>query len=565
MSKKIKIVGGVAGGASVAARARRLDETAEITMFERGPHVSFSNCALPFHLSGIIENSDDLVLMDPETFKYQYNIDARVHNEVLGINKEHKTISVKDVLTGDVYEEAYDVLVLSPGAKPVRPRSIKGIDMGHVFSVRNVPDIASIQTYVENNNIENIVVVGGGFIGLEVMENFKLVDKNVTLVEAANQVMMPLDEDMAQIVHREIHDKGVNLILSDCVVEITKDKVILQSGKEIDAKLVVMAIGVTPETDLAKEAGLELGETGSILVNQHFQTSDPNIYAVGDAIEVYNRLTRKKTRLTMAGPAQRQARAAADHMFGRIVQNRGVIGSGVLQVFDYAVASTGLNERMCLENHIDYRHVYIIPNDKVGLMPDANNLFFKLIFEYPTGKILGAQAIGKGNADKRIDVIATMISMEGTIYDLADLELAYSPSYGTAKDVVNMAALVAINILNEEYNQVPVSQVRNLVESGAVIVDVREEDEFEAGHLVNSINIPLSQFRDRLDEIPKDQPVYLHCRSGQRSYNMTRALLQRGYTEVYNISGSFLGISEYEYYTDQVTGRDKIVTAYNFN
>lgn len=565
MSKKIKIVGGVAGGASVATRARRLDETAEITMFERGPHVSFSNCALPFHLSGIIENSDDLVLMDPETFKYQYNIDARVHNEVVGINKEDKTISVKDVLTGDVYEEAYDVLVLSPGAKPVRPSSIKGIDMSHVFSVRNVPDIASIQTYVENNNIEDIVVVGGGFIGLEVMENFKLVDKNVTLVEAANQVMMPLDEDMAQIVHREIHDKGVNLILSDCVVEITKDKVLLQSGKEIDAKLIVMAIGVTPETDLAKEAGLELGETGSILVNQHFQTSDPNIYAVGDAIEVYNRLTRKKTRLTMAGPAQRQARAAADHMFGRIVQNRGVIGSGVLQVFDYAVASTGLNERMCLENQIDYRQVYIIPNDKVGLMPDANNLFFKLIFEYPTGKILGAQAIGKGNADKRIDVIATMISMEGTIYDLADLELAYSPSYGTAKDVVNMAALVAINILNEEYNQVPVSQVRSLVESGAVIVDVREEDEFKAGHLVNSINIPLSQFRERLDEIPKDKPVYLHCRSGQRSYNMTRALLQRGYTEVYNISGSFLGISEYEYYTDQVTGRDKIVTAYNFN
>ena len=565
MSKKIKIVGGVAGGASVATRARRLDETAEITMFERGPHVSFSNCALPFHLSGIIENSDDLVLMDPETFKYQYNIDARVHNEVVGINKEDKTISVNDVLTGDVYEEAYDVLVLSPGAKPVRPSSIKGIDMSHVFSVRNVPDIASIQTYVENNNIEDIVVVGGGFIGLEVMENFKLVDKNVTLVEAANQVMMPLDEDMAQIVHREIHDKGVNLILSDCVVEITKDKVLLQSGKEIDAKLIVMAIGVTPETDLAKEAGLELGETGSILVNQHFQTSDPNIYAVGDAIEVYNRLTRKKTRLTMAGPAQRQARAAADHMFGRIVQNRGVIGSGVLQVFDYAVASTGLNERMCLENQIDYRQVYIIPNDKVGLMPDANNLFFKLIFEYPTGKILGAQAIGKGNADKRIDVIATMISMEGTIYDLADLELAYSPSYGTAKDVVNMAALVAINILNEEYNQVPVSQVRSLVESGAVIVDVREEDEFKAGHLVNSINIPLSQFRERLDEIPKDKPVYLHCRSGQRSYNMTRALLQRGYTEVYNISGSFLGISEYEYYTDQVTGRDKIVTAYNFN
>lgn len=564
MSKKIRIVGGVAGGASVAARARRLDEFAQITMYERGPHVSFSNCALPFHLSGIIEKSDDLVLMDPEQFKYQYDIDARVNNEVVGIDKEKKTITIKNILTGEVYEDDYDVLVLSPGAKPIRPKSIKGIDSKHVFSVRNVPDIASIQTYVENNNIEDIVVVGGGFIGLEVMENFKLADKNVTLVEAMDQVMTSLDHDMAQIVHRKIHDKGVNLVLSDSVVEITDNKVILNSGKEIDAKLVIMAIGVAPETDLAEKAGIELGETGSIKVNQHYQTSDPSIYAVGDAIEVFHKLTGKQTRLTMAGPAQRQARAAADHMFGRIVQNRGVIGSGVLQVFDYAVASTGLSERCCIDNNIDYRQVYIIPNDKVGLMPDANNLFFKLVFEYPTGRILGAQAIGKGNADKRIDVVATMITMNGTIYDLADLELAYSPSYGTAKDVVNMAALVAINILNEEYGQVAVSEVRPLVESGAVIVDVREEDEFEEGHLVNSINIPLSQFRERLHEIPKDKPVYLHCRSGQRSYNMTRALLQRGYKEVYNISGSFLGISEHEYYTDQVTGRDKIVTKYNF-
>ncbi len=565
MRKKIKIVGGVAGGASVAARIRRLDEFAEVTMFERGPHVSFSNCALPFHLSGIVENSDDLVLMDPAQFSNQYNIDARVNHEVTKINKADKTIEVKNVLTKETHIEAYDVLVLSPGAKPIRPKSIKGIDKGHVFSVRNVPDIASIQSYVEQNSVNDIVVVGGGFIGLEVMENFRHVNKNVTLVEAYSQVMTSLDDDMAQIVHREIHDKGVNLILEDSVVEITDSKVILSSGKEIDAELVIMAIGVTPETDLAVEAGLDLGETGSIKVNQHYQTSDKNIYAVGDAIEVYHKILRKKTRLTMAGPAQKQARAAADHIYGRIVQNKGVIGSSVLQVFDLAVASTGLNERDCVKHGIDHNQVYIIPNDKVGLMPDANNLFFKLVFENTSGKILGAQAIGKGNADKRIDIIATLISMEGTIYDLQDLELAYSPTYSTAKDVTNMAALVAVNILHEEYLQVRVSDVRALVESSAYIVDVREEDEYAQGHLVGSVNIPLSQFRDRLDELPKDKAIYLHCRSGQRSYNMTRALTQRGFKEVYNISGSFLGISNYEYFKDQVTGRNKIVTGYNFN
>lgn len=565
MTKKIRIVGGVAGGASVAARARRLDEFAEITMYERGPHVSFSNCALPFHLSGIVESSEDLVLMNPEQFAQQYNINASVNQEVVSINKEEKTITVKNVLNGEVTIDDYDVLVLSPGAKPIRPASIKGINKKHVFSVRNVPDIASIQTYVETNNVKDIVVVGGGFIGLEVMENFKLVNKNVTLVEAYSQVMTSLDDDMAQIVHREIHDKGVNLVLDDSVVEITDTEVILKSGKTIEAELVIMAIGVTPETDLAKDAGLEIGETGSIKVNQHYQTSDSSIYAVGDAIEVYHKILRKKTRLTMAGPAQKQARAAADHIYGRIVQNKGVIGSSVLQVFDLTVATTGLNERECMANGIDHKQVYIIPNDKVGLMPDANNLFFKLVFESTTGKVLGAQAIGLGNADKRIDIIATLISMEGTIYDLQDLELAYSPTYSTAKDVTNMAALVAVNVLHEEYHQVPVSKVRELVESKAYIVDVREAQEYEEGHLVGSVNIPLSEFRNRLDELPKDRPIYLHCRSGQRSYNMTRALLQHGYKEVFNISGSFLGISNYEYFRDQVTGRDKIVTAYNFN
>lgn len=565
MNKKIKIVGGVAGGASVAARVRRLDEFAEVTMFERGPHVSFSNCALPFHLSGIVENSDDLVLMHPKQFAAQYNIDAQVNREVVSINKEDKTIEVLNVLTGEKTKEDYDVLVLSPGAKAILPKSIVGIDKKHVFSIRNVPDIANIKNYSDDNQVQNIVVVGGGFIGLEVMENFKLAGKNVTLVEAASQVMTSLDDDMAQTVHKQIIDQGVELILDDSVTEITDTNVVLKSGRTIEAGLVVMAIGVLPETDLAVQAGLELGKSGAIKVNHNYQTSDPSIYAVGDAIEVYHKILRKPARLTMAGPAQRQARDAANHMYGNTVQRRGVIGSSILQVFDYAVGSTGINEKQCLEAGIDYRYSYIIPNDKVGLIPDAKVLFFKLLFAYPTGEILGAQAIGEGNVDKRIDIIASLITMNATIHDLADLELAYSPTYSTAKDVTNMAALVGLNILNEEYKQVSVSEVRDLVESGAFIIDAREVPEYNRGHLNGAVNIPLSEFRNRLEEIPTDVPVYIHCRSAQRSYNMTRALLQRGFDNVVNISGSYLGISVYEYYHDVVLKRDKIVTEYNFN
>ncbi|QIK58033.1 FAD-dependent oxidoreductase [Erysipelothrix sp. HDW6A] len=565
MSNRVLIIGGVAGGASAAARVRRLDEHAEIVMFERGPYVSFSNCALPFHLSGIVENSDDLVLMTPWEFEHQYNIEARVNSEVIKINRADKTVDVKNCLTGEVTQERYDELVLSPGANAIMPRSITGIDSEHVFSVRNVPDIAKIKKYIDDNSVEDIVVVGAGFIGLEVAENLRIAGKNVTIVEAAPQVLTLLDYDMAQTLHHEIMKHGVDLIVSDSVTEITDNEVILNSGKHVSAKAVVMAIGVTPEVSLAKDADLELGVTGGIKVNHHYQTNDPHIYAVGDAIEVTHFITKKPTRLTLAGPAQRQARAAAGHMYGKTYRNKGVIGSSVVQCFDLNVATTGLNSLQCEKEGIDHRIVYVIPGDKVGLMPDSNPLFFKLIIAYPSGQILGAQALGKGAADKRIDVIATMITMNGNLEDLAELELSYSPMYSTAKDVVNHAALVGLNLLNGDYKQVEVSEVRGLVESGAFIIDAREPDEYAEGHLVTSVNIPLSQFRGRLNEIPKDQPVYVHCRSAQRSYNMTRALNQLGYDNVFNISGSYLGISEFEWYNDQVLGRKPIVTEYNFN
>jgi len=565
MPKRILVVGGVAGGASAAARARRLDESAEIIVFEKGPHASFSNCSLPFYLSGIVEDVDSLVLMNPEKFKKQYNLEVRVNNEVVKINRDRKTITVKDLNTGEEYEEAYDKLILSPGASPIKPRSIEGIDNPNVFTIRNVVDIDLLNRFITENNVKNVAVIGGGFIGIETVENLRLRGINVTLVEALDQVMAPFDYDMAQILHKELYDKGVNLILSDGLKKIEKDSIELQSGKRVEAEAVVVAIGVRPEIALAEEAGLEIGETGAIKVDHNYRTSDKDIYAVGDAIEVYNRLSRKPTRLALAGPAQKQARAAADHIYNIPNRNPGVIGSSVIKLFDLNAASTGLNEKACKQAGINYDFVYIIPQDKVGLMPNSNPLHFKLIFEVPTGKILGAQAIGKGSVDKRIDVIATLIMMGGTLEDLKDLELCYSPMFSTAKDVVNIAALVGLNILNGEYKQVPVTKVRELVENNAYIIDVRERDEYEAGHLINAVNIPLSEIRQRIDEIPKDRPVYLHCRSSQRSYYAIRALQHMGFDNLYNISGSYLGICYYEYFNDQVTGRNKILTEYNFN
>ncbi|MEB2300099.1 FAD-dependent oxidoreductase [Lysinibacillus xylanilyticus] len=563
MSKKFLIVGGVAGGASTAARIRRLDEQAEIIMFEKGPNVSFSNCSLPFHLSGIVDNSDKLILMTPQAFQTKYKIEARVNQEVLHINRKDKTITVKDLTTDTEYEESYDTLVLSPGASPIVP-NLDGTHSSHVFTVRNVVDIDRLNRYIQSDDIQDIAVIGGGFIGVEVAENLQLAGFNVSLVEFSQQIMMPFDYDMAQILHKEMMDKGINVIVNDGLATVTADYVELNSGKQLKAQAVVLAIGVRPETSLAKEAGLTIGELGGIQVDANYATSDPSIYAVGDAIEVFHQLTHKQTRLALAGPAQRQARAAANHMYNIPQQNKGVIGSSSVQIFDYTCATTGLNEKTALAHGFQAKSVYLISPDKVGLMPNSNPLHFKLVYEVPTGKILGAQAIGKGNADKRIDVIATMITMEGTLEDLKELELSYSPMFSTARDIVNLAALVAQNQLYGHYKQVNVDEVRGLVENNAYFLDVRERNEFEAGHLIHAHNIPLSELRERLDEIPQDRPVYVHCRSGQRSYNAVMTLQNNGFSNVFNVAGSFLGICLYEYFTDTTTNRDKIVTAYNF-
>lgn len=563
MSKKILIVGGVAGGASAAARIRRLDESANIIVFEKGPHVSFSNCCLPYHLSGQIENHEELVLMTPDKFFNQYNINTRIYNEVLSIDRKNKSIKVKNVVTGKTYEEDYDKLILSPGANAIVP-PIEGIEDAKTFVVKNVVDIAKLNQFITSKNATNVSVVGAGFIGMEVAENLKEAGYNVTLIEAANQVMRTFDENMVQILHKELFDQGINLILGDKVTKFNNSDIVLESGKIVQSDAVVMAIGVKPEVTLAKECGLEIGETGALKVDSNYRTIDKDIYAVGDAIEVTNAISRKIQHLPLAGPAQKQARAVADHIYGLPVKNTGYIGSSCIKVFDYNAACTGLTEAQCKNLGINYDSVYVIPQDKVGLMPDNNHLHFKLIFEVPTGKVLGAQSIGKGNVDKRVDIVATLIKMGGDIDDLRDLELCYAPPFGTAKDAVNHAALVALNIMNNTFKQVHVSDVRKLVEENAYIIDAREKNEYEEGHIINAVNIPLSEIRNRIDEIPTDKPVYIHCRSAQRSYNASVLLGHLGFENIYNISGSFLGICFYEYFRDKSENRKPIVTNYNF-
>lgn len=563
MGKRILIVGGVTGGASAAARLRRLDESAEIVIFERGLHVSYSNCSLPYFLSRVVPDSASLLMVTPERFKKQYNIEVRTGHEVMSINRSAKTIRVKH--GGIETEERYDVLILSPGAEPIRPKSIEGVERENVFTVRSVADIEKLDAWLSVHDVNNVAVVGGGFIGCEVAENLRESKRNVALIEAMPQIMTPFDFDMVQILHKEIIDHGVRLILKDGVKRIGESEIELVSGRTVKANAIILAIGVCPETELAKNSGLEIGETGGIRVNHNYQTSDPSIYAVGDAIEVFHRLMRKWTRLALAWPAQMQGRAAADHIAGLSHRSKGVIGSSVLRIFDLYAACTGLSERAAKDEGIPCESAYVIPADKVGIMPGSAPIHLKLVFETPTGRILGAQAIGKDAADRRIDVIAAVISMGGTLDDIKETELCYAPVVGTAKDAVHMAALVGLNLLDGRFRQVPVSEVRSLVENGAYIVDVREKGEYVASHLKNAVNIPLSELRRRMDEIPKDRPVYLHCRSSQRSYNAIMALQQNGFSNVINIAGSYLGICLYEYAQDVLEGREKIVTAYNFN
>lgn len=563
--KKVLIIGGVAGGASTAARLRRHSEEDRIIMFEKGPHVSFSNCGLPYHLSGMISEVEKLVLMSPQKFLAQYNIEARVNSEVIEIDRKNKEVVVKDSVTKKTYRESYDKLVLSMGAKPIVPK-FEGLDSVNVFTIRNVVDINRLNLFVKERKDKKITVIGGGFIGIEAAENLREAGYEVTLIEAADQILKIFDYDMVQRLQKEMYDKGVELIVGDKVEKFKKNCVVLESGKVIISEVVVLAIGVAPDTELAVKAGIELGKTGAVKTDNNYMTNDRDIYAVGDMIEVYSPLFNDYFKLSLAGPAQKQARAVADHINGRVVDNRGYIGSSVIKVFDFNGASTGLTESLIKARgmSLNYETIEIIPSDKVGLMPNANPMYFKLIFEVPTGRVLGAQAIGKGNVDKRIDVIASVIKFGGTIEDLKDLELCYAPPFGTTKDVVNFGGYVASNVLERRFKQEHFSKVRELLKAGECIIDIREKGEYAEGHLKGVPNIPLSELRERVNEIPKDRTVYLQCRSGQRSYNACLLLQNLGYTNVVNVTGGILGISMYEYFNDKTKNREPILTKYFF-
>ena len=537
MSKKIIIVGGVAGGATAAARLRRLDENSHIVIFERGEHISFANCGLPYYVGGVIKEKNDLLVQTVEGLSKRYNLDIRIKTEVLSIDRQNKTVLAKNLVTGAVYREDYDYLILSPGASPIVP-PIEGVkDNPKVFTLRTVGDAEDIVNYIRLNKARRAVVVGGGFIGLETAENLKERNLEVILVEATDQVLPALDYEMACLLHAHLRQKGVKLILGDSVTGLDGSKVFLQSGRTVTADLVVMAIGVRPESFLAKEAGLALGYKNTIQVNEYLQTSDEAIYAIGDAIEVKHYISGKPVHIPLAGPANRQGRMVADNIYGRLKAYQGTLGTSVAKVFDLTVASTGLNEKTLKSAQIDYRVIHIHPNSHAGYYPGATALTMKMLFT-PEDKILGAQAVGHKGVEKRIDVLATAIRGNLTVYDLQDLELAYAPPYSSGKDPVNFLGYVAANVLDGLVETVQYHEIDDLVRAGNILIDVRQPEEYKYGRIAGSVNIPLSELRNRLETLPKDKPIYVCCLSGLRSYIATRILKGHGFRAI-NLDGGY--------------------------
>lgn len=538
---KVLIVGGVAGGASAAARLRRLDEKAEIIMFERGEYISFANCGLPYYIGGEITKKSALTLQTPQSFNSRFNVDVRVWNEVTAIDPEKKQVTVHNVQTGEDYTESYDELILSPGAAPLVPK-MDGVDDPRVFTLRNIPDTVKIRDYVEEEFPESAVVVGGGYIGVEMAENLKKAGLNVTIVELADHVIAPLDGDMAAEVHRYLRDQGVELMLGKAVqsMEDKGGKLTLHlSEGEIETDMVILSVGVRPDTALAQGAGLELNAKGAIVVNEHMQTSKEHIYAVGDAIEIVDFVTGKKGYVPLAGPANKQGRIAADNICGIKSSYKNTLGSSVLKIFDMTVAMTGVNERTAQAAGLDYDKVYTYSQSHASYYPGGHGISIKTLYEKGTGKILGAQLVGYDGVDKRCDVIATAIRTGMTAYDLTELELCYAPPFGSAKDPVNFVGYVIENTLTGKVKNFFWNDVEKLPRDGSVtLLDVRTPSERETGHIPGFIHIPLDELRQRAGELPQGKPVYIHCHSGLRSYLACRMLTGLGY-DCYNLSGGW--------------------------
>lgn len=537
---KILIVGGVAGGATAATRLRRLSEENEVIIFEKGQYVSFANCGLPYHISGTIDKRDALLLQTPESLKERYNLDVRVFTEVLSIYSDEKKISVKNLQTGEIYLENYDKLLLSPGAEPIKP-PFEGIDSDKIFTLRNIPDMDKI--VAKTKNAQNFVVVGGGFIGLEVAENLIEAGKSVKLVELGNQVMAPVDFDIASFVHEKAKQKGLALLLN-VGVEKFNDKgetieVFLNNGISVETDAVILAIGVKPETKLAVEAGLEIGETRGILVNEFMQTSNPDIYAVGDAIEVAHYINNKKVLIPLAWPANRQGRIVADNIvLGNQYKYTGSLGSSILKFFELSVASTGLNEKTLKKFGIPYKTAIVTRGHHAGYYPGAKNMVLKLIFD-ENGKIFGAQAVGEAGVDKRIDVIATAIKGNLTVYDLPEIEITYAPPFNSAKDPVNIAGYAAENILKGDLEMVNYDEFWDFVkENDAVILDVRTSKEFSGGAIEGAININVDDLRANLEKLDKNKMYAIYCQVGLRGYLANRIMRNNGFRAV-NLNGGY--------------------------
>ena len=538
--KRILIIGGNAGGASCAARSRRLSETAEIIIFEQGSFVSFANCGLPYYIGDVITDEKKLLVANVALFRDRFKIDVRLENEVMAIDREAMQITVKNRQTGAIYQESYDALVLATGAAPIIP-PLAGIDLTGIFVVRTIPDSRQIRTWIADHQVKRAVVVGGGFIGLEMAENLVNRGIEVTLIESQSQVMSPLDPEMVVSVQETMRSHHVNLVLGDSVSKFERNDhgiaVTTKSGATLTADIVILGIGVRPETALAKAAGLEIGDRGGIRVNECMQTSDPKIWAVGDVVEVKDFVTVEWTLIPLAGPANRQGRIAADVICEACPSTfRGVQGTSVCGAFGLTIASTGVNEKTLKRLGWEYEKVYLHPIHHAGYYPDAKPIDLKLLFSKEDGRILGAQAVGEEGVEKRIDAIAIAMQMGANVFDLEEAELCYAPQFGSAKDPVNMAGMIAANVLRGDATLVHWDQLSNL--EGRLLLDVRNVDEFEAGNVHGAVNIPLPQLRDRLNELNLEQEIWVYCQVGQRGYYATRILSLNGF-KAYNLSGGF--------------------------